>query len=272
KGRGKKLVASHVKLFASTVGLPVVQPERVREQDFLSYLAGLAPEMIVVAAFGQILPKEIITMPPLGCINVHPSLLPKYRGAAPINWAVINGEAVTGVTIMRMDEGVDSGDIIIQEETTIGPEETYGELHDRLALSGAKLLLKAIIGTTDGSIRPIPQEHGLATHAPRLRKEDGHINWHCSADGVARLIRGLSPLPGAYTFMEGVTLKIFQGRVLDLQVKETPGTLVLQEEGLTVATAKGYLLLTDLQLESRKRMSGEEFLRGFRLRPGVVLQ
>ena len=212
KGRGQRLVASPVKETAERHGLTVYQPEKVRAPEFLEIFRGLAPDMVVLVAFGQILPKAIIEGPPMGCINVHPSLLPRHRGAAPINWALIRGDRTTGISIMKMDEGVDSGDILLQEETAIEPDETYDHLHDRLAVLGAQCLLRALEGLADGTIRRIPQDHSLATLAPRLMKESGLIRWENPARDIAHFVAGFSSVPGAYTYLDGKVLKVYSRR------------------------------------------------------------
>jgi methionyl-tRNA formyltransferase len=232
----------------------------------------LAPDLVAVAAFGQLLPKGILDLPPLGCINVHPSLLPKYRGAAPLNWTIIQGETRTGVTIMRMDEGMDSGDILLQEATPIGPEETVGELHDRLAKTGAELLLKTIQMIEDGTVRRTPQDHAAATFAPRLKKEDGIIDWQRNADEIVHLILGLSPSPCAYSILQGRTLKIFTATARKSPIGQMPGTvLAVTPEGLPVAAGEGVVFLREVQAEGKKRMPVQDFLRGVRLRSGERL-
>ena len=257
---------------AEGLGLTVLQPEKVRTPDFLETFRQLAPDLVIVAAFGQILPGEIIHGPREGCINIHPSLLPKYRGAAPINWALIRGEEKTGVTIMRMDEGVDSGDILLQEETPIGEEETFGALHDRLANMGAGLLLKALAQLEAGTLRPRPQDHRLATAAPRLGPEDGLIRWDADARAIVARIRGLSPAPSAYTLLGGKKLKIFTATAETAAVPEAPGTVVGETAvGLRVAAGNGYVLLREVQLEGKKRLAARDFLRGVRIAPGQVL-
>ena len=195
QGRGQSKAPPPVKLLAEDLGLTVLQPEKVRHPSFLSRFHELAPEIVIVAAFGQILPEEIILSPRLGCINIHPSLLPKYRGAAPINWALIRGEEKTGVTIMRMAEGMDAGAILLQEETPIGPSETFGQLHDRLATLGAELLLIALAMLRAETLQPRPQDDRLATAAPRLSRQDGLIHWKNDCRKIVSLIRGLSPTP-----------------------------------------------------------------------------
>lgn len=272
KGRGRIPAAPPVKIFAERYGLPVVQPERVRDREFMGYFSGLSPDMAVVAAFGQILPREILEIPKMGCINVHPSLLPKYRGAAPINWAIIKGELETGVTIMLMDEGLDTGDILTRKATMIEPEETFGKLHDRLAYMGARLLPATIDIIASGSATRTPQDSSLATYAPRLRKEDGIIRWDADVHHILNLIRGLSPDPCAYTFFKGKMLKIFSAVGEQITAREIPGTIgEMTEKVLPVAARNGYVCLQEVQLENKKRMSIPDFLRGFRMAPGDTL-
>ncbi|MHB9099259.1 MAG: methionyl-tRNA formyltransferase [Syntrophales bacterium] len=272
QGRGRTTAPPPVKLVAEDLGLTVIQPEKVRTPEFLGTFRQLAPDLVIVAAFGQILPKEIISGQRRGCINIHPSLLPKYRGAAPINWALIRGEEKTGVTIMQMDEGVDSGDILLQEETLIGAEETFGELHDRLAKMGADLLLITLAMMETGMLRPRSQEHRLATPAPRLGREDGLIRWKSDARSIVSLIRGLSPSPGAYTFLEGKQLKIYSAEAEMRALTEAPGTVVGETDGgLRVAAGEGYVQLTEMQIEGKKRLAVSAFLRGVRISPGQVL-
>jgi methionyl-tRNA formyltransferase len=272
QGRGRMTAASPVKVLADGLGLTVFQPERVRHPSFLENFRDLAPDLLVVAAFGQILPKEILLAPKLGCINIHPSLLPKYRGAAPINWALIRGEEKTGVSIMRMDEGVDSGAVLLQEETAIGPSETYGMLHDRLAKMGAELLLIALAMLQAGTLQPQRQENLLATMAPRLSREDGLIHWENDHRSIVSLIRGLSPHPCAYTTIDGKQLKIVIASAQTAAVTEPPGTVGDETAaGLHVAAGSGYVLLQELQLEGKKRLAVRDFLRGVRIVPGTVL-
>jgi methionyl-tRNA formyltransferase len=272
QGRGRATAPSPVKVLADDLGLTVFQPEKVRHPSFLATFRNLAPDLVIVAAFGQILPKEIILSPGLGCINIHPSLLPKYRGAAPINWALIRGEEKTGVTIMRMDEGVDSGAILLQEETPIGPSETYGMLHDRLAKMGAELLLIALAMQQADTLQPKPQDDRVATTAPRLGREDGLIHWENDYRSIVSLIRGLSPTPCAYTHFAEKQLKVFMAAAETGAVTEAPGTVVGETAaGLRVAAGNGYVLLQELQLEGKKRMTFNDFLRGVRIAPGQVL-
>lgn len=272
KGRGRQTLPSPVKQYAGLVSIPVLQPEKVRAADFLDIFAGLAPDMVVVAAFGQILPKQIIEAPPLGCLNVHASLLPKYRGAAPLNWAIINGEDKTGITIMLMDEGMDTGDILLQQETVIGLEEAYGSLHDRMMGMGAALLLKAVKMRLEGAARRIKQDNLAASYAPRMKKEDGLIDWSRDMRSIVNLIRGLSPAPGAYTFLDGKQVKILQATGKQDASAGIPGHIgVPNAEGLPVRVKDGYVFIRDMQMENKKRMSVHDFLRGYILRPNSTM-
>jgi methionyl-tRNA formyltransferase len=268
KGRGKQPAPPPLKVFAEAQRLPILQPELVRSPEFLDLFRQLAPDLVVVVAFGQILPKQMLELPRLGCINVHPSLLPRYRGAAPLNWAIIRGETTTGVTIMQMDKGMDSGAILLQEETAIGDRETVGELHDRLAVRGAQRLMETIRMIEAGAIRRIPQDHAAVTFAPRLKKEDGLIHWEADVRAIVRLIRGLSPAPCAYTFFDGKILRIFQAVETDTPSSALPGTISIFENELRVSAGNGMVSLLDVQLEGKKRMPIQEFLRGCRLKPG----
>jgi methionyl-tRNA formyltransferase len=271
-GRGRKRVAPPVKIAAEKYNLLVAQPERVRNEEYLNSFRKLSPDMVVLVAFGQILPPPIIEFPRMGCINVHPSLLPKYRGAAPINRALIKGESTTGVTTIMMGEGVDSGDILLQEETSIEPDETFGQLHERLARIGANLLLKTVRGIVEGSIDRTPQNHCLATYAPRLKKEDEIINWQADVNDILNLIRGLSPSPCACTFINGVKLKIFAVAGEESPVPEKAGRIVSEtKKGLKVAAHNGYIYLKEVQLENRKRMPVADFLRGYKILPEETL-
>ena len=273
QGRGLKEVAPPVKILAQKFGLPIFQPEKVKDQSFIELIKKLNPEMVVLVAFGQILPKEIIDHPPMQCLNIHTSLLPKYRGAAPLNWPIIRGETKTGVTIMLMDEGMDSGDILLQQETDIGAAETYGDLHDRLAQLGATLLIKTIEQVAAGNAQRQPQDASGVTLAPRLKKETGKINWQNNVSDIVNLIRGLSPTPAAYTLLEGQVLKIFSAEANQNKTSETPFTIgAASAAGLPVAASDGYVILKDVQLAGKKRMLTQDFLRGYRLNQGTVLQ
>jgi len=272
KGRGRQPMPSPIKVLAESNGLPVWQPERVRDESFLAVLREMAPDVIVVAAFGQILPREVLEAPPWGCLNVHPSLLPRYRGAAPLNWTLIRGEEITGVTIMVMDAGVDTGDILLQAETPVAANETFDHLHDRLAAMGARLLLQALQNMEAGTAVRRVQEDAQATYAPRLQKEDGLIRWQARALDIARLVRGLSSTPGAYTMLAGKTLRIFMAEAEEGPMTEAAGTVVgMTEKGLRVTASDGHVLLQDVQLEGKKRMPIQDFLRGYRLPDGARL-
>jgi methionyl-tRNA formyltransferase len=271
-GRGQREIAPPVKIMAQKLGLPVFQPERIKDASFLEIFSQLNPDMVVVAAFGQILPKTILDFPKLQCLNIHPSLLPKYRGAAPINWALIRGEITTGVTIMLMDEGMDSGDILLQQETNIDSEENYGHLHDRLATQGASMLITAIEQMAAGTALRKAQDASLVTFAPRLKKETGLINWNSDVNDIVNLIRGLNPAPTAYTFLNGQALKIFSAAAETNKVSAVPGTIGTEtEQGLPVSAANGYVFLKNVQLAGKKRMAIHDFLRGYRIDPKTIL-
>lgn len=270
QGRGRKLAPPPVKALAERKGLTVLQPARVRDPQFIELFRHLQPEMVIVASFGQILPPEIIHFPPYGCINVHPSLLPRHRGAAPINWTLISGDEVTGVTIMAMDEGVDTGDIILQEQTPVEREETYDHLHDRLAQMGARLLLEALPRLVTGDLTPYPQPADGATYAPRLKKADALIDWSQGCIAIGRQIRGMSSVPGAFTYLDGKVLKIFQASERQASHDYFPGYVGTPESmGLPIATPDGWVYLKEVQLEGKKRLPIHDFLRGYRLRPGM---
>lgn len=273
KGRGQHLKSSPVKNYAETRQLSTFQPEKVKHEDFLKLFRKIDPEMVVVTAFGQILPKEIIEGPKYGCINVHPSLLPKYRGAAPVNWALINGERKTGITVMQMDEGIDSGDILFQEETLIKPHECFGELNNRLSIMGAELLLKTIRIIMSGMIIKTSQDTSLATYAPRLKRESGLIHWNSNVTQIVNLIRGLSPAPCAYTFVDGKQLKIFEALGEETPVNTPPGTIIeASEKALKVSAKDGCLSLIEIQLESKKRMYCRDFLRGYHIETNRTME
>ncbi|HUN56377.1 MAG TPA: methionyl-tRNA formyltransferase [Smithella sp.] len=273
QGRGLKEVAPPVKILAQEFGLSVYQPHKVKDPSFMEIFHKLNPDMVVVAAFGQILPKDIIDYPSLGCLNIHPSLLPKYRGAAPLNWQIIRGEIKTGVTIMLMDVGMDSGDILLQEETPLASDETYGELHDRLAKLGAELLIKTIKQVVDKTAKRQPQDASAMTLAPRLKKETGKIIWLQSASDIVNLIRGLSPMPAAYTLLDSQVLKIFNAEAVHGNIQEAPGTISMDTAGgITIAASDGHVILKDVQMAGKKRMLARDFLRGYRMKPGTILE
>ncbi|MGN0471624.1 MAG: methionyl-tRNA formyltransferase [Lachnospiraceae bacterium] len=261
KGRGKEIQCPPVKECAIKHHIPVFQPERVKEPEAVEQLRSYDADMFVVAAFGQILSGEILHMPRFGCVNIHASLLPKYRGAAPINWAIINGEEKTGVTIMQMNEGVDTGDMLMAREVVIEPKETAATLFDKLAQCGAELIVSAIPLLEQGLLKPVPQEEALASKARMLHKELGHMNFAMSAVQIERLIRGLNPWPGAYTHYQGKTLKVWDADVES--GSGNPGSVAFVErDRIGVYTAEGILVLREIQLEGKKRMPVKDFLLG----------
>lgn len=271
RGRGKSMQFPPVKEAALEHGIEVYQPRRIRDLECVEYLKSYQPDIIVVVAFGQILPKEILELPKYGCVNVHASLLPKYRGAAPIQWAVINGEAVTGVTTMRMDEGLDTGDMILKEEVVLEKEETGGSLFERLAQTGAELCVKTLAEIEAGRAVYTPQDHGAATHTAMIKKQQGEIDWNKPAEELERLIRGLNPWPSAYTSLNGKTLKIWKASVLEKETGKNPGTLEADKKTIAVQTGRGMLQLEEIQLEGKKRMNTDAFLRGITLESGMIL-
>jgi len=272
KGRGRKIVISPVKELALQRGLTLLQPEKAKDEAFKEAVRGLRPDLIAVVAFGQILPKSILNIPRYGAVNVHASLLPRYRGAAPIAWAILKGENVTGVTTMVMDEGMDTGDILLQTEVPIGHEETCENLHDRLATLGAQLLSKTLEKMKAGEIRPIPQDHSKATYAPPLKKEDGHIHWEKEAGEIDRQIRAFNPWPGAFTKWGERFLKVFGGEVRTRAPSGRPGEVVwVGSDFIEVETGKDSYLIEEVQLEGRKRMAIREFLSGHSISVGTVL-
>lgn len=273
KGRGKAMQFPPVKEAALEHGIEVFQPGRIREPECVEYLRSYHADIIIVAAFGQILPKEILTMPEYGCVNVHASLLPKYRGAAPIQWAVINGEKVTGVTTMRMDEGLDTGDMIMKAEILLDENETGGSLFDKLSVEGAKLCVKTVAAIADGSAVYTPQDHEAATLTKMIKKQLGNIDWTKSAAQIECLIRGLNPWPSAYTKLNGKTLKIWSARVVPEDTEEKPGTVTaVSGKDIRVQTGSGQLLLQEVQLEGKKRMLTDAFLRGYTVETGTILK
>lgn len=271
KGRGKAVLMTPVKEKALEYGIPVYQPVKAREPEFIEVLKSLEPEVIVVVAFGQILPKEILEIPRYGCVNVHASLLPKYRGAAPIQWAVIDGEEESGVTTMQMDEGLDTGDILEMETIRLEEKETGGSLFDKLSCLGGKLILSTLSGLENGTVVPRKQGETTTPYAKMLKKTMGEIDWNMEAAAIERLIRGLNPWPSAYTSCNGKTLKIWAADVLPGGQGEEPGRVRAGKDSLLVETGSGLLSITELQLEGKKRMDTASFLRGFSIADGAVL-
>ncbi len=270
-GRGQKLTPPPVKRLAEEHHVPVLQPKKLKDPAFLKELASLRPDAIIVAAYGKILPKEVLEIPKYGCINVHASLLPKFRGAAPINWALIKGEKETGVTIMQMDEGMDTGDILLQEAIPIEPEETAGSLHDKLSHLGAKLILQCLDLLKAGKLKRTKQPEEGASLAPLLKKEDGLLDFQRPASELAQLIRGLDPWPSAYTYFRGKLLKLFSPQALPEKPSAPPGTIVDLKEGITIATGEGLLRIREVQPEGKRRMEAEAFVRGYHPKIGERL-
>jgi methionyl-tRNA formyltransferase len=249
----------------------VLQPTAIRTGEFLETIRALQPDLIVVTAYGRILPGTLLNLPPLGTINVHGSLLPKYRGAAPIQWAVINGETETGVTIMQMDEGMDTGDILLPVKVAIKEDETSGTLFEKLSRVGGEALVKAIALLKEGRLPPVKQDDSLATEAPMLTKEMGHLDWNKSARELHCLIRGLDPWPSAYGFLDNKRFRFFRPQVVEGTVAEAPGTLCrADKEGLLVATGRDYLLIREIQPEGKKRMDVQACLCGMQLPVGEM--
>jgi methionyl-tRNA formyltransferase len=274
KGRGLKLQPSPVRQIAVREHLPVLQPERARDDQFIGELRRLQPDLIAVAAYGQILPKGILDLPRFGCLNVHTSLLPKYRGAAPIQWAILNGDAETGVTIMKIGAGLDAGDIVSQETTPIRPEDNSQTLHDRLAQLGATLLVKTIPGYVAGDIQPRPQPAEGVSHAPKIRKQDGQIDWTQPARAIGNRVRAFMPWPGALTHLPAQPkpelLKIWQAELVELS--GPPGTVLQADKGgIVVGCGAGSLRILVLQREGGRRLSAQEFLAGHPLSAGQGL-
>jgi methionyl-tRNA formyltransferase len=273
KGRGNKMVAPPVKELAMEYDLPVLQPTRVKgDEDFYNHIKALNPDVIIVVAFGQILPKAILELPRLGCINVHGSLLPAYRGAAPIQWAIINREEKTGVTIMYMDEGIDTGDMIYKKEMPIFAHDTYLSLQERMKDVGAKALKEILPAIENGQINREKQDSKEATYAPMIDKNLGEIDWKKSAKEIEALIRGLTPWIVTYTYYQSVPVKIWRAEVVEENTSKQPGTLLkMDKEGFYVQTGDGQLYILEVQLPNKKRMDVSEFIKGNSLEEGYQL-
>jgi len=271
-GRGQKRASSPVRRIAEKHHLPLLAPEKIRGPEFLNTLKSWEPQLIVVVAYGRILPRSVLELPPQGCINVHFSLLPKYRGAAPVAWAVLNGEEKSGVTTMRLVEQMDAGPILLQEEVALDPNETAASLESKLIPVGARLLLETIRRLQTGPVTPRPQIEEEATYAPILKKEDGQINWTHPAGLIERQVRGFYPWPSAYTYLRERTLKIYRASVISAERQGHPGEVVKADsEGLWIATGQGILSLEEIQMENRKRLAATEFLKGARIEKGERL-
>lgn len=272
KGRGKSMQYTPVKEKALEYNIPVFQPEQVRQPEVVEEMKKLEPEVIVVVAFGQILPETILNLPPLGCINVHASLLPKYRGAAPIQRVIIDGEKESGVTTMYMAKGLDTGDMIEKMVVPIDPKETGGTYHDKLAAAGARLCLSTLQKLADGTAPRIPQDDELSCYAHMLNKSMGELDFQKPAEELERLIRGLNPWPSAYTRLDGKTLKIYEADVIEEEGTAEPGTVTaVDKKSFTVQCNPGALRITSLQLEGKKRMETAAFLLGYRITTGMQL-
>lgn len=274
KGRGQKLAESPVKQAALSYGLPVLQPAKVKEAAFQTELSLLKPDIIVVVAFGQLLPKSILDLPLLGCINVHASLLPLYRGAAPIHWSVIKGDKFTGVTTMYMDIGMDTGDMVLKEEVSIGETETTGDIHDKLKCVGANVLSETIKLIASNKAPRTAQNHEFATYASMLNRELERIKWQASALDIHNLVRGLNPWPGAYCCYQGKNLKTWRARVYPSdEVVTHPGRIAkITADGFVVEAGQGMLEILEIQPESKRRMSASDFTCGYGLRVGDILE
>lgn len=274
KGRGGKMQYTPVKEVAVAHNIPVYQPKRIREPECIEELRKYNADIMVVIAFGQILPKEILEMTPYGCVNVHASLLPSYRGAAPIQWAVINGEKVSGVTTMQMNEGLDTGDMLLKVEIPLDEKETGGSLHDKLAEAGARLCVETLDALKAGTVTPEKQGDSPTAYAKMLDKHMGKIDWKMSAKEIERLIRGLNPWPSAYTRWNenDKGMKIWEAEVAEGQTDKAAGTVVeVAKDGFFVQTGDGFLKITALQIPGKKRMDAAAFLRGYQMETGTVL-
>lgn len=269
KGRGHKLSQPVVKEFALSRGVPVMQPAGIKSPDFYEWLSGLRPDVIVAVAYGKIIPLPVLKLPATGCINVHASLLPKYRGAAPIQWAIIKGEIKTGITTMMMDEGLDTGDMLLTAETEIKDEDNALTLGKRLSETGASLLIKTLNGIKDNSIKPVPQT-GEASYAPPLKKDDGRIQWSMSSREIYNLIRGTYPWPGAYCFFNKERINIIRAGVVGINGEVMPGKIEkISDDGMYVGTGKGILSILEVKPEGKKNMSAPAFINGRHLKEGM---
>ncbi len=272
KGRGKKLTPPPVKELASQAGIPVLQPTKIRTAEFADELRSYRPDLIVVAAYGRILPDSILTLPPLGCINIHGSLLPRHRGAAPIQWAIIKGDLQAGVTIMQIDAGMDTGDMLLPAAIPVADDETAGALFVKLAELGGQTLMTALDLLHRGALPASKQDHSLATAAPPLTKDDGCLDWNRPATELHCLIRGLDPWPAAYSFIDGQRFRLFAPEVIHRDGQQPPGALIVaDQQGLLIATARDCLLIKEIQPEGKKRMTVESYLCGHSFRSGLQL-
>lgn len=273
KGRGKKMVFPVVKEKALEHNITVYQPQKVKTPEFVEVLKEYQPDIMVVVAFGQILSEEILNIPKYGCINVHGSILPQYRGAAPIQWSIINGEEFGGVTTMYMAKGLDSGDMILKAKEKIKPDDTYGSLYDRLSVIGADLLIKTLDLIENGEVKRIPQNDGEATFAPMIKPELEHINWNGKNTDIVNLIKGLNPQPVAYTMLNDEKLKIWFAETIDGDYNGEPGTIVdVRKRDFVVMTAEGVVAVKEVQAQGGKKMSADAYMRGHAIEKGTILK
>lgn len=275
KGRGKKLMFPPVKEYALENNIPVFQPEKISDKDFLQVLEGFNADIFVVVAYGQLLPEAVLNMPRLGCINVHGSLLPKYRGAGPIQWAIINGEEKTGVTVMYMAKSLDSGDMILKKEVEIDKNDTFGSLHDKMAIAGADACTEALELFEKGLVSAEKQDEGLSNYAPKITKETALINWENTSEKIRNLIRGLNPVPCAYTYYNEEAFKIWQAEeITDKSYAGRPGEIVdfINKGGFVVKTGDTALHITEMQAKGGKKMKTADYLRGHRVEKGIILK
>lgn len=273
KGRGNKMSAPPVKEYALENNIEVLQPDRVKTPEFVECIRALQPDLLVTAAYGKILSKDLLEVPPLGCINVHGSLLPEYRGAAPINWAVINGEKTTGITTMFTDVGLDTGDMLLRREISIGPDMAVGELHDKMAVLGAEVLKDTLTALKNGTLVRKPQDDALSSYAPIMTKELGLIDWSKSSQQIHNLVRGTDPWPGAYTFLNGNRMRIWRTVLVPDKTADLASTEIeeVNDDGILIKCSDGYILVKEVQFESSKRMSVSDYIRGHKINVGEKL-
>ncbi|WP_432400696.1 methionyl-tRNA formyltransferase [Wukongibacter sp. M2B1] len=272
KGRGKKVLPQPVKVKAIELGIEVLQPVKIREKEYIEAIKNMNVDCIVVVAYGQILPKEILEIPEKGCINVHASLLPKYRGAAPINWAIVDGEETTGITTMYMSQGLDTGDMILKEEVKIGREMTAGQLHDRLSEVGAKVLIETLELLKLNKAPRTPQHDSESTYASMLSSKTGFVDWENSAENIYNLVRGLNPWPIAYTMYKGKKMKIWKSKISSDASSEEHGKIIkVDKSGIYVSTGNGVLVIEEIQFPNSRRMTVDEYIRGNVIENKIVL-
>ncbi|ACL75881.1 methionyl-tRNA formyltransferase [Ruminiclostridium cellulolyticum] len=274
KGRGKKLAAPPVKEFALEHGIKVLQPAKIKTPEFVEQIRELGPDLLITAAYGKIISKDMLDVPPLGCINVHGSLLPAYRGAAPIHWSIINGEKVTGITTMFTDVGLDTGDMLLKRELEISSDMTAGELHDEMAILGAEVLKDTLIHLKNGTLVRSPQDDALSSYAPIITKEVGLIDWNKTVQQVHNLVRGTNPWPGAFTFINESKMRVWKTCIVDFgnSQEHCPGEIVsVDDKGILVKCCDGYIMIKELQFDSSKRMKVRDYIRGNKIDTGEKL-